>query len=400
MSVAMDAGRIYASFWQGGFEGADHVNGSGTALCMNGSTGHFIQARADYERLARRGIHTVRESAGWRHIGRGDAFDFERVGACMAAARDAGTQILWTCFHYGMPRGLDLFSADFVPRLADYCAALAEYLRPLHDDALPPVYTPVNEISFLCWAACETGLLHPYVGDRAHEGHALKRHVVRAAIAAADAIRAVDPRARILVVDPLIHVVPAPGANGEEAAHQNEAQYEANDMLCGRRDPDLGGSPRQLDLIGVNYYPHNQWESHTRHTLPWRVDMRRRPFAELLLDLHARYRRPITISETSHVGDQRGPWITDVAEEVRRAIDAGVDIQGICLYPVLDRPDWENPADWHRSGLWRIDPASGARRIDPSYALAIERARRILHPPSTAPPPARRAAISTLSTHW
>ena len=30
-------------------------------------------------------------------------------------------------------------------------------------------------------------------------------------------------------------------------------------MLCGRLWPELGGGERYLDIIGVNFYPHNQW---------------------------------------------------------------------------------------------------------------------------------------------
>ncbi|RZA31961.1 MAG: amine oxidase, partial [Lysobacteraceae bacterium] len=193
----------YLSFWQAGFEGADHINGSAQPLCMNSMTDHYRRARWDYARLAALGLRTVRESAGWRHIGRNDRHDFSRVEFLCRCAGRHGLQILWTCFHYGLPPGIDLFAEDFPARFADYCHALARVVRSHRPGGLPAVYTPVNEISFLAWAVCETGLFHPHLGTRAEDGYALKKQLVRATILAVDAIRAADPDARMLLVDPI-----------------------------------------------------------------------------------------------------------------------------------------------------------------------------------------------------
>ena len=39
----------------------------------------------------------------------------------------------------------------------------------------------------------------------------------------------------------------------------NLLQYQAWDMLSGRIWPSLGGHPSYLDIIGVNFYPDNQF---------------------------------------------------------------------------------------------------------------------------------------------
>lgn len=390
---ALPGASPFAGFWQAGFEGADHVNGSGQALDIVCDTGHVRHAADDYARLRACGIRVVRESVGWRTSVRGShGFDFSSAGHRSACANAVGVQIAWTLFHYGTPPGVDLFHDRFVSQFADYCAAAATYLDMFRDER-PPVYTPVNEISFLTWAATETGLLHPHRGDRPEQAAALKQRLVRATLAACEAIRAVQPDARFLIIDPLIHVAPGLQSAPDEALRLAHAQYEAWDMIAGRACPELGGDPRYLDLVGVNYYPHNQWRCDTRQTLPWPHAPGRRPLGELLVEVHARYRRPITVSETSHVGDDRAAWIGDVAAGVAQARQRGARIDGVCLYPALDRPDWERPCDWHRSGLWHVCTRSGKRTLETAYDLALQAARRRLDPYEPSPDPPARSLV-------
>jgi beta-glucosidase/6-phospho-beta-glucosidase/beta-galactosidase len=365
-------------FWQAGFDGADHVNGSAIPLCGNTLTAHVRNAAEDYRRLSELGIRTVRESAGWRCIERSGGYDFGSVGTRARRASEAGMQVLWTCFHYGMPRGLDLFSPEFVERFARYCAALARYLRPYHRGDAVPVYTPIHEISTLCRTVCETGLLHPYRGDRGAEASALMRQLVRAHIAACDAILDADPRARILVVDPLLHLTSSDPAQAQEARRANQAQFQAWDMLCGRSEPQLGGDARYLDLLGVSYHADHQRDLATGQTLPWPHDPRRRALSSMLVELHGRYGRPISIGQTGHQGERRAEWLAHVAQEVQRARSDGAPVTGVCLYPAIDRPDWEQPQRWPAAGLWRVDPTTFRRRLDRPYASALNLAQTLI----------------------
>jgi hypothetical protein len=210
----------------------------------------------------------------------------------------------------------------------------------------------------------------------------LRRQLVRAALAACDAIWEVDPRSRILHTDPLVHVVAPAGRDdlAEEAARQCEHQFLGWDMLCGKVEPELGGHPRYLDLVGVNYYQGNQWELLTGRTLAWRLDDPRRvPLATLLEGVHRRYGRPPVISETGHVGIGRSAWLREVAEDVQVARRQGVPVQGVCLYPIIDRPDWDNADQWHSSGLWDLKPAGNGelrRHLDEDYAAALHEVQR------------------------
>src|ERR671915_200256 len=100
------------------------------------------------------------------------------------------------------------------------------------------------------------------ISPRVLRDSALKRQIIKAAIASCEAIWKIDRRARVVHVDPVIHVVPPvmrPDLT-EAAAAQRESQFESWDMLAGVTAPELGGHPRYLDVMGVNFYHSNQWE--------------------------------------------------------------------------------------------------------------------------------------------
>jgi protoporphyrinogen oxidase len=393
---AIFAAPPFFTFWQAGYEGADHVNHGGRPLDMNAACDHLQRAREDYALLHEFGIRTVRESAGWRLCERDGQFDFSSLDSRLRAAQELGLQICWTFCHYGWPDDVDVYGEEFVPRFVRYCTELAKYLKPWVGDT--PIYSPINEISFQSWGLSVHMFRCKNMDDprAAEEG---KRQLVRATIAGCDAIWDITPGARILQCDPLIHVIAPPGRPdwAEQAAGWTASQFDAWDMLCGRREPELGGAPRYLDLIGGNYYQNNQWESGTNWRLWWHLaDPRRRPLHASLMELHQRYQRPILLAETSHVGSGRGMWIRQIAEQIAMAIEQGADICGICLYPAIDRPDWEHEEHWHKSGLWDVDLHSSppmARLPVPAYATALHQAIRLTHHLCQ---PTRESAMQTM----
>jgi hypothetical protein len=287
-------------------------------------------------------------------------------------------QVIWNVLHYGCPDDVDIFSASFIDRFARYCTALARYI----DDHMErvPFYTPINEVSFFAWAAGDVGYIHPFGIGRGVE---LKRQLIRAAIAGIEAIWQVNPQARIVQVEPVIHVM-APRDRPdlvERAAAQRAGQFEAWDMISGRIEPRLGGQPKYLDIMGLNYYHSNQWE-HPDVRLRWEDnprDERWVPLHQLLAEVYNRYRRPLFIGETSHFGIGRGPWLREVYDEVQTAIRNEVPLEGITIYPILDRPDWDDLEHWHNSGLWDLvqDEQGVLQRVlDEDYAAVLREIQR------------------------
>jgi glycosyltransferase involved in cell wall biosynthesis len=392
---------MLAGFWMGGYEGADHVNGQGQALDMALSSGHLARLDEDHRRAARAGLRCVRESIGWRLAEDADGrIDLSRALAIQASARRHGLQVLWTLMHYGLPPGLSLHDDAMIPRLARFAAEVARVLGPRQwRDA---VFTPINEIGFLAWAATQPHMFHaPNNGRTAclqealRSGYEVKCRLVAAAVAAMQAMRAAWPPSRFMPVEPLVHVA-APLDRPDlahEAAQVAAWQWQACDMLAGLAEPQLGGSPTWMDMVGVNHYEHSQWELGTGTRLAWaHRDPRRRRLSDLLAETARRYHRPLVLTETSHVGAGRGDWLHEVGAEARVALRAGWPLRGVCVYPLVDRPDWHAPEQWHRSGLWHVDAAAGlARRIEPEAATVLRSWQQILQHDLPTSPVSRRA---------
>lgn len=385
------------SFWMGGFEGADHLDPRNRPLDMAQASGHLAQLDEDYARAAAHGLRTVRESIGWRLCEpRPGVFDLTRPLRMARCARRHGLQILWTVMHYGTPPDVDLCDDAMIDRFAAFAMAVAKALGGQGEE--PPIYTLVNEISFLSWAVSHTNMLGSYqhgedgTQSTRASGYEVKRRLVRATLAATDAVRRIDPQARFLQVEPLVHVV-APRGRPELAPLAEQVasyQWQAWDLLAGRTEPALGGGPGMLDLLGINHYHSGQWEVETERRLWWHErDPRRRGLDELLQCAAARYGRPMLVAETSHVGAGRAAWLSDVASQARRARDAGIALLGLCLYPLVDRPDWNDANAWHHSGLWDVAQPPGAdlpmqRLLHRPYARVLALWQQLLPEPPSA----------------
>ncbi|QYE36543.1 hypothetical protein KZX46_11850 [Polymorphobacter sp. PAMC 29334] len=328
----------FQSFFLGGFESSTQRRRDGVRLDLIASTEHDIRAAEDYALMAAHGIRTVRDAARWHLIERrrGD-YDFSSLLPQVRAARDAGTQVIWDLFHYGMPNGVDVWAPRFVERFAAFAKAVAQVIKDETDTV--PFYIPINEISFFSWGAGDVAYLNPFARGRGGE---LKAILVRSTIAAIEAIRDVDSRARFSVAEPLINILPQSPSpeHVRAAADYMDAQFEAVDFLAGKRSPELGGGPQYLDLVGLNCYFNNQWIDHGPTV--YLGDPSNKPLRELIALAHARTERKVFIAETGTEGTGRAPWLHHVADEVAAAMTAGVPVEGICLYPVLSHLGWDD----------------------------------------------------------
>ncbi|MBB3950741.1 glycosyltransferase [Aureimonas jatrophae] len=363
--------QLFRSFHQGGFESSSHRRvHDRRRVDMIAASYHDRFAREDYAALQGHGIRTVRDGLRWHLIepepGRSD---WSSLQAQLRAAKETGTQVVWDILHYGWPDDIDIWRPEFVERFTRFAAQAARVIGAETEGV--PFYAPVNEISFFAWGGGDAGYLNPFAHGRAHE---LKVQLSRAAISAMEAIWRIDPRARFVHADPVINVITDP-SRPHEAAHaegHRQAQFQAWDMLAGRAWPQIGGHEALLDIVGVNYYFNNQWI----HGGP-PIDIGHplyKPFRDLLTETFARYGRPIFVAETGIEGDRRAEWLAYVEGEVRAAMRRGVPVEGLCLYPVLDHPGWDDER-YCPNGLLRFSADARERIADPALAAELKRQR-------------------------
>nr|MBI1232084.1 hypothetical protein [Cytophagales bacterium] len=356
----------FNTFFMGGYECADHINRFGKRINLLQETQHDIRVEEDYQSLAALGIRVVREGICWSNVERtAGAFDFSEVLCRMRAAERYGIQQIWDLIHFGYPDGLYPTHPSFCDRFVALCRAFGIFYKA---NARQPLFVvPINEISFLSWLSGEVRGTVPFA---VHCGFDIKYHLCKAAILGIKEIKEIDPECRIILVEPLVQIHSKEGEFDSELAAKNVHQFQAMDIIAGRMCPELGGEDALLDILGFNYYWNCQWEDRGE-TLPWpSFDERRTPLSKLLERAYRRYGRPIFLSETGHFGCGRIPWLEEVTLECLKVMKKGVDFYGICIYPVTDRPDWDDLARYSNCGIWDLDK-SGNRIPEVHYMEAI-----------------------------
>ena len=169
--------------------------------------------------------------------------------------------------------------------------------------------------------------------------------------------------------DPRRRKEDTPAASTGSAENYRLAQFEAFDMLAAEDELRLGGAATSgLDILGLNYYFHNQWRHPSRQrsnagilntgrcTSISRIS---RALWPADLDCRNRHRgRPACRLVKLHVN------------ETQASISLGVAINGICLYPIVNHPGWADARHCH-NGLWDYADDEGDRPIHEPLAAAV-----------------------------
>lgn len=363
---------LFKSFFLGGFECSTHHRHTDLQrLDITAAVRHDQLAAADYRLLAQHNIRAVRDGLRWHLIGQGAGrYDWSSFLPMLRAARQTSTQVIWDLCHYGWPNDLDIWSSAFVRRFAQFARDVAYVIREETDEV--PFYTPINEISFWSWAGGDVAYFNPFERGRGFE---LKVQLARAAIEAIEAIWSIDRRARIVHADPVINIIadPTRPADLPDAQGHHQAQYQGWDLLSGALWPQIGGDPRYLDILGVNYYHNNQW-IHNGPTIDIGHRLYR-PFRAILHEVYARYERPIFIAETGIEFERRPNWLAYIGAESRAAMLTGVPLEGICWYPILNHPGWDN--DRHcLNGLLDYHETAPTRTVYAPLAAELQAQQR------------------------
>lgn len=366
----------FDSFFQAGFECSSHRRPDGVRLDLIKATGHDRHVLNDYRQLKKLGFRTLRDGLRWHLIEKAPGkYDWSSWMPALEAAEAVGAQVIWDLFHYGSPDHIDQASPNFPEQFAEFAVAALEVQQSISDR--PPAVCPLNEISFICWAS-STGYFSR-IGPK-KKGW-LKRQLVRTGITAARAIREGWQHATIVWAEPLVHVAPHSHDPDEVSAAESyrQEQFQAYDWITGRAEPELGGDPSFVDVVGLNFYPHNQWYHPDGPTIPM-GHHEYRPLADMLLEIAERYRTPIFLSETGAEGSGKPSWLHYVCSEVRDAMDRGANMRGICWYPITAYPGWDNSRH-AETGLLSTVVADGTRHVDERLLDEFRSQRLLFHGP-------------------
>ncbi len=344
-----------------GYECSDQLNCFGSRVDLLKTSGHMALVEQDYWDIAAYNIKTVREGIRWSMVEKVPyQYDWTDVIKLFEASKKTGTQQVWDICHFGFPDDLTPLHPMFARRLTAVCVAFVHLYKKYFPDEIL-VVTPINEVSFISWLGGDVKGTSPFCHG---QGWDVKYNLMRAYIEAVHAIKNMDASVKILATEPLINIaLPLNPTAAEVTAtyNINQDQFQAMDMLSGKICKELGGSPECMDIAGFNFYYNNQRRVNESIPLNWlQRDGQQgwRHLSELVRNAWQRYYCPVIISETSHAGGDRPLWMRYVGEECKKMLDEGLPLLGVCLYPVIDRTDWDYTDVWHHSGLWDTNDES------------------------------------------
>jgi beta-glucosidase/6-phospho-beta-glucosidase/beta-galactosidase len=374
---------IFPTFFLSGFECSTFLWGKDKRRRdLSAELRHYQHADEDYAMLSPLGIAVAREGVPWPFVDKGGGeYDFSGIDGFLAAQRRHNILPIWDLCHYGYPDDLDpLGDPDgFVQRFAAYARAVARYVaeRAHHG---PLCFTPINEPTFWGYMGGEWGWCAPF-GKSPEDRRRFTIALARADIAAVKAIRADFPDARMVHIDPLVWVVPPRDRPDlAEAAHREayEDAYIAWDVISGLKHPEYGGSLELIDILGFNNYSFGQMEYQGggKPNQPLEPgDDRIRSLCDLLEEAWAKYKRPCIVAETSGLHGGRPDWLNDIMCESLAAVNRGVELHGICLFPAVDMTDWHT-GKWLHMGIADVEELPGGQLMRKPFLPYVEMLHR------------------------
>ncbi|HLM66511.1 MAG TPA: family 1 glycosylhydrolase, partial [Longimicrobium sp.] len=396
----------------------------------------------DLDRFAALGIRTLRHPFLWERIapdGPATA-NWGWADGRMARLAALGIHPVAGLVHHGSgPPGALLGSGRFAEGLAEYAGAFARRYPQVTD------YTPVNEPLTTARFAGLYGLWHPHGQDeRAFIRVFLEQ--CRAVVLSMNAIRAINPAARLVQTEDLGKTHATRGL-AYQARFENERRWLTWDLLCGRVDPrhplwpDLlrwGADERELawfaenptppDVVGINHYLTSErfLDTRVRRYLPRQrggnayqryadveaVYVRRGGLAgprALLAEAWRRYALPLAVTEV-HLDSTREEqlrWLAEVWDAAEGLAARGVDVRAVTVWALLGTFDWNSlltrDAGYYEPGLFDLRAPAPRPTALAAMARRLATGRGEPHPVLDAPgwwhrperlhyPPSGRAA--------
>jgi beta-glucosidase/6-phospho-beta-glucosidase/beta-galactosidase len=320
------------------------------------TTGHHRRWRSDLALLRRTGVRRLRYPVRWHRVERRPgAYDWahtDRVFEWMAAA--GMVPIVDLLHHTSYPRWIDGFTDPaFGPAYLGFVEQVARRYPWIAE------YTLCNEPFTTFLLSGHEGIWPPHRTGMSGFVE-VTRAVLPVLAEASRRCRELLPEARHVWVD-VCERHTAPTLEGVAyAAFANDRRFFVLDAFLGRPlDParpfvravaEAGGDdlvtldPGHVDVVGLDYYAHCQWEFTGPHGEGRMHTRTPTPLAALIVEYAERYQRPVALTETNIRGyaSDRAGWLKYTLEQCELARDAGVDVDGYCWFPFVDSCDWDS----------------------------------------------------------
>ncbi len=348
---------------------------------------------ADLDQIADLGISVLRYPVLWEQAVEriSDPIDWSWTDQRLTRLRQLGISPIATLVHHGSgPYGTSLLESSFATGLADYAAKVAERYPWIGE------YTPVNEPLTTARFSGLYGYWYPHRKDGLSFARCFLNEC-RATILAMQAIRRIQPNARLIQTEDIGHVTSTQKL-AYQADFENERRWLTFDLLCGRVDSHhpigsyfrwLGITEGELnwfqenqtppDVLGMNYYitseryldhriDHYPSEFHGGNGKDAYADVELvRVSAQqlegptnLLMQLWDRYGLPLAITE-AHLGCSREDqmrWLLEIWQAAQKAKSQGADVRAMTAWSLLGSCDWNSlltrQEGYYEPGAWDI----------------------------------------------
>jgi beta-glucosidase/6-phospho-beta-glucosidase/beta-galactosidase len=381
------------------------------------STGHDRQWRADLGSLVTAGVRRTRYPVRWHRLedapGR---YDWKETDTVLGWLQENNVDVIVDLVHHtSYPRWLNGFTD---PRFAESYLAYLEAFANRYPDI--EGYTLFNEPFTTFLLSGDVGIWPPHLEGLV--GFAtLAKAILPVVAEASRRFKEFLPNAEHVYVDSCERHVAGTDAAEEFTDIANDRRFFILDAFLGRaiQDEDrpflqpfleaggedlLAMAPGALDVLGLDYYAHCQWEftgpGGEGHMHASRPDS----LAWLLVEYAERYELPVMLGETNIRGysSDRASWLKYTLEQCEAARDAGIDVRGYCWFPFVDSCDWDSVLTEHNAnidpvGVYWLDESRERHRscMSDAYALAAGGA-----PSSELPAYRFREPVATWLQGW
>jgi dTDP-4-dehydrorhamnose reductase len=341
-----------------------------------GRTGHLSRL-SDFDRFAQLGIKALRHPILWEfHRSHGfEAARWSWANKSLRRLAELAIHPIVGLVHHGSgPKWTNLMDPNFPTELASYAEQVATRFPELRD------YTPVNEPMTTARFSALYGHWFPHHSDE-HSFACALLNQCRAIVLSMEAIRRVNPSARLIQTDDLGKTYSTP-ALSYQAEFENERRWCSYDLLCGQLDRThrlwhhflwAGIAEGELEwfldhpcppqVIGINHYLSGERyldEHIDRYPADARGGNGRDAYAdvlaartlsdgtagagELLLEAWRRYKNPVAITEC-HNGctrEEQLRWFLEVWRSAQRAQEEGAHVVAVTAWSLLGAFDWDH----------------------------------------------------------